>query len=163
MRQMTAHGMKALISREGSRAKMYRDPAGLPTIGVGHLLTRSELQSGKIKIGDDFVDWRNGLIDEQIMQLLDQDNNIAEKAVNDLVQVSLTDNQFDALVSFVFNIGVGAFKRSTLLRKLNAGDYDSVPVQLRRWIYSAGRPILTGRREAEVLQWKTPYHTGYTS
>lgn len=103
-RQMTSQGMRALIVREGSRNKMYHDAAGLPTIGVGHLLTRSELTSGKIIITGKPVHWRAGLSDKHITALLDQDNDIAEQAVNDLVRVPLTDNQFDALVSFVFNV-----------------------------------------------------------
>lgn len=156
-RQMTAQGMHALIAREGSRSKMYRDSAGLPTIGVGHLLTQSELSSGKINIGGEIVRWHKGLSDKQITTLLDQDNEHAEHAVNEYVTVPLADHQFDALVSFVFNIGVGAFRRSTLLRLLNQGNYASVPAQLRRWIYAGGRPILRNRRESEVQQWSTPY------
>ncbi|WP_072281624.1 lysozyme [Rappaport israeli] len=156
-RQMTSQGMRALIVREGSRNKMYHDAAGLPTIGVGHLLTRSELTSGKIIITGKPVHWRAGLSDKHITALLDQDNDIAEQAVNDLVRVPLTDNQFDALVSFVFNVGVGAFKRSTLLRELNKGDYQSVPHQLRRWVYAAGKPVLKARRESEAMQWLSDY------
>jgi len=82
---------------------------------------------------------------------LAEDVREAEDAINDLCKVSLTQNQFDALVSFVFNVGVGAFKSSTLLRKLNAGDYDGAAGQFPRWNKDNGREIagLTKRRHLE--------------
>lgn len=156
-RQLTHEGARRLMEREGSRAKMYYDSAGLPTIGVGHLLDKSELTSGKIRINGQNIPYRDGLSNEQIAHLFDRDNDIAERAVSQLVAVSLADHEFDALVSFVFNIGVGAFRRSTLLKKLNAGDKASVPEQLARWIYAGGKPVLRARREQEIRQWNTPY------
>jgi hypothetical protein len=85
------------------------------------------------------------------LDLLGGDADIAERAVNQRVQVVLTQYQFDALVSFVFNIGVGAFGGSTLLRRLNGGEYDAVPAELMRWVYSGGtqQPGLVRRRRAE--------------
>ena len=156
-RQMTQTGIKALLDREGSRSKMYYDTAGLPTIGVGHLLTRSEMTSGKIWIDGEAICWRDGLSNDQITRLFDRDNDLAEAAVSDLVKVELADHQFDTLVSFVFNVGINAFRKSTLLRKLNAGDYAAIPEQLHRWIYAAGKPVLRLRREEEARQWETPY------
>ena len=156
-RQMTQTGIKALLAREGSRSKMYYDTAGLPTIGVGHLLTRSEMTSGKIWIDGEAIRWRDGLSNDQITRLFDRDNDLAEAAVSDLVKVELADHQFDTLVSFVFNVGINAFRKSTLLRQLNAGDYDAVKTQLGRWIYAAGKPVLRLRREEEARQWETPY------
>lgn len=156
-RQMTQTGIKSLLAREGSRSKMYYDTAGLPTIGVGHLLTRSEMTSGKIWIDGEAIRWRDGLSNDQITRLFDRDNDLAEAAVSDLVKVELADHQFDTLVSFVFNVGINAFRKSTLLRKLNAGDYAAVPEQLLRWIYAAGKPVLRLRREEEARQWETPY------
>ncbi len=80
----------------------------------------------------------------------------AEDAVTDLVKVPLSDNQFSALVAFVFNIGVGHFAKSTLLRELNAGQYDSVPGQLALWNHINGvvNVGLTRRRAAEIALWK---------
>lgn len=156
-RQMTQTGIKSLLAREGSRSKMYYDTAGLPTIGVGHLLTRSEMTSGKIWIDGEAIRWRDGLSNDQITRLFDRDNDLAEAAVSDLVKVELADHQFDTLVSFVFNVGINAFRKSTLLRKLNAGDYNAVKTELGRWIYAAGKPVLRLRREEEARQWETPY------
>lgn len=156
-RQMTKTGTEKLLAREGSRSKLYYDAAGLPTIGVGHLLTRSEMTSGKIWIDGAAVLWRDGLSNEQIARLFDRDNDLAEAAVSDLVRVDLADHQFDALVSFVFNVGINAFRKSTLLRRLNAGDYKAVAEQLGRWIYAAGKPVLRSRRDDEIAQWETPY------
>ncbi|EEV87738.1 Phage-related lysozyme (muraminidase) [Cardiobacterium hominis] len=156
-RQMTKRGTELLIAREGSRSKMYLDSAGLPTIGVGHLLTRSELSSGKLYINGIAVRWRDGLSNDQIVHLFDHDNDVAETAVDSLIKVELADHQFDALASFTFNVGVDALRRSSLRRLLNAGDYAVVPDQLRRWIYAAGQPVLRNRREEEVRQWMTPY------
>ena len=131
-RQMTQTGIKSLLAREGSRSKMYYDTAGLPTIGVGHLLTRSEMTSGKIWIDGEAIRWRDGLSNDQITRLFDRDNDLAEAAVSDLVKVELADHQFDTLVSFVFNVGINAFRKSTLLRRLNAGDYAAVPEHAAR-------------------------------
>ena len=161
--RMSAGGLESLKDREGVVLTMYRDSAGLPTIGCGHLLTKDELRSGKIAgLGE----WTDGLAAAQADELLQRDLAVAEVAV-DRVRVPLTIHQRDALVSFVFNVGVGTpgtatmpgtgFLGSTLLKKLNAGDYAGVPAQLRRWIHSAGRrdPILVTRRESEITQWET--------
>ena len=90
-----------------------------------------------------------------IDRLLLRDLHIAELVVNSNVKVKLTQNQYNAIVSFTFNVGVGAFRNSTLLNLLNAGDYDSVTAQMRRWIFSAGRQIqgLKNRREKEIELW----------
>ena len=152
---MSDAGLAFLINEEGERAEMYKDSAGLPTIGVGHLLTKDELSSGKLTIPP--VDWHRGLSPEQIKVLLMHDLGTAMAAVNN-VRVELTQHQYDALTSMVFNIGVTAFRNSTLLRVLNQGQYDKVPFQMRRWIHSAGRidPILVKRREREVVLWLSP-------
>jgi lysozyme len=140
---------------EGFRARAYRDAGGKLTIGVGHLLTQSELSSGKIFIQGQPVRYAAGLSDQQVLDLLGQDLAGAEQAVNDGVEVELSQNQFDALVSFCFNVGRMAFKNSTLLRLLNQGEYDEVPAQLRRWVRCNGKviPGLVKRREQEIELW----------
>lgn len=88
-------------------------------------------------------------------KLLRQDLDRFERAVDMSVTVPLNDNQFAALVSFSFNVGVEAFKRSTLLKKLNAGQYDAVPSELMKWVNSKGVKMagLVNRRAAEIGTW----------
>jgi len=148
-------GLDSIKQSEGVRSAMYRDEAGLPTIAVGHLLTPSELASGKIQLRSGPVRWADGLTIVQVDELLARDLGVAEAAVDTSVTVPLSQNQFNALVSFAFNVGQGAFAQSRLLRQLNAGDYTGVPEQLRRWFYTAGKPSngLKRRREEEVRLW----------
>ena len=135
--------------------KVYKDVAGYPTIGYGHVLTKSELQSGKIYIRGMLFQYSNGISQSIAESILDQDLEEYEFAVNTYVKVPLKQNQYDSLVSFCFNVGAGAFMRSTLVKRLNAGDYDAVPEQLRRWKYSGGQIVqgLINRREKEVELW----------
>lgn len=88
---------------------------------------------------------------EQAEKLFAMDIQIHENNINKLVKVPLTQGQFDALVSFEFNIGYGAFKDSTLLRLLNAGKYRESAEQFTRWVYSGGKISagLQKRREEE--------------
>lgn len=150
--KVTDAGLDSLKQREGVVLHMYRDSAGLPTIGVGHLLTRDELTSGKLTLP---VKWDQGITVAQADELLRRDLAVAEAAVTAAVLVPLTERQFDTLVSFTFNVGTAAFRNSTLLRLLNQSMYAVVPDQLRRWVHSAGRvdPILIARREDEIRQW----------
>lgn len=152
---MSEKGLQLLTDFEGFETEVYKDVAGLPTIGVGHLLTPSELSSGKIVINGQSVEYVNGLTTQQVHDLLAQDLQRFDAAVNDNVTVALKQYQFDALVSFSFNVGVGAFTGSTLLKVLNQGKYDDVPAQLRRWVYSGGQKVrgLVNRREHEVQMW----------
>jgi lysozyme len=80
-----------------------------------------------------------------------------ERAVQRAVTVPLTDNQFAALVSFTFNLGEGALQKSTLLKLLNAGDYNSVPSELQKWVKAGGQTLagLVKRRMAEADLWRT--------
>lgn len=153
--QMSEKGKELLAQWEGLELNVYNDVAGLPTIGVGHLLTRDELTSGKIYIQGEPVRYANGLTRKQALDLLGQDLNKFEKAVNDNVAVQLRQNQFDALVSFSFNVGPDAFRNSTLLKVLNQNKYDEVPNQLRRWVFAGGKKVqgLINRRENEIRLW----------
>lgn len=147
-------GIEFIQRWEGSQAKAYRDVAGLLTIGVGHLLTRDELSSGKIMINGEAIRWRSGLSDDQIDQLLRQDLQPAMQAVNG-ERLTLRQQELDALVSLVFNIGVGAFRKSTLLKRMHSGDYVDVPAQMLRWVYAGGQRVqgLINRRRAEADLW----------
>jgi len=130
--EISKNGLDSIRAWEGLSTYLYKDAGGYPTIGIGHLLTKSEITSGKIIVLNEVVFIRNGLSGTQCVQLLIQDLKEAEDAVNLYVFAELNQNQFDALVSFVFNVGVGAFRKSTLLRLLNQGQYDEIPAQLRR-------------------------------
>ncbi|MEK6322627.1 MAG: lysozyme [Acidobacteriota bacterium] len=153
--QMSENGLGLLESWEGFELKVYKDSAGLPTIGVGHLLTKSELSSGKTVINGIPVQYADGLTNQQTLDLLSQDVKPAEQAVNSGVKVALNQNQFDALVSFTFNVGVGAFTGSTLLKVLNQQQYTNVPNQLLRWVRSGGQVVqgLVNRRQNEISLW----------
>lgn len=131
-----------LIAFEGGmQLQMYQDSAGYDTIGVGHLVMDSEREL-----------FANGITEETGRRLLREDMEEAQDAVHRLVQVHLSDNQKDALISFIFNVGVGAFRRSTLLRKLNTGDYAAVPSELMRWTKAGGKENrgLKRRRRVEA-------------
>jgi len=140
--KISADGLKKLMEWEGCELRVYKDAAGLPTIGVGHLIHHNE-------------DFSKGITTTQAQDLLMSDLTRFEMAVNRLVTVPLTQAQFDALVSFAFNVGVGAFQKSTLLKKLNAGLYAEVPVQLMLWTKAGGKTCngLIARRENEVKLW----------
>ena len=132
-------GIALIKSAEGLRLKAYPDPGtgGLPwTIGYGST-------SGVT---------RNMVITEvQAEQMLAADLVRFERIVERLVRVPLNQGQFDALVSFTYNVGEGNFTKSTLLRKLNAGDSTSAAEQFSRWINAGGKvlPGLVKRRAAE--------------
>lgn len=150
--------IEELKEMEGNKSKAYKDTRGLWTIGIGHCLTKDELTSGKIEVSSEIVRWRNGLTEDQIQNLLLQDLTLSESAVSCYVKVMLTQGQFDALVSFTFNVGINAFRNSTLRVVLNSGNYDAVPAQLRRWIHNHDGSICKGlvrRREAEVKLWES--------
>lgn len=133
---------------EGLRLAAYPDPGssnGLPvTIGYG----TTRINGKPIKLG-------TKISKEQAEAYLRADLEVFAKKVASLIKVKLNDNQFGALVSFAYNIGLSAFEKSTLLRLLNAGDYNSVPTQLRRWNKNDGKVMkgLVDRREAEVVLW----------
>lgn len=148
-------GIQKLIELEGSKTRVYKDSGGLPTIGVGHLLRKDEIRSGKILINGEYVKYGNGLSIEQVNQLLKQDIVPRENAVRAIVRVPLSQTQFDALAIFVFNIGRKAFQNSTLVKLLNNGKYEQVPAQLMRWVYAAGEKVagLFNRRKAEIEIW----------
>lgn len=128
--------------KEGVRNKVYDDGAGYLTVGVGHKLIGQELTNYKLGA---FVP------DCQIDQWLRQDVGFAEKCVNDWVIVELTQTGFDMLVSFVFNVGCEAFKKSGLLRALNRGDIKEASEEFHKWVHSKKKRMagLVARRAEE--------------
>ena len=143
IKTLSSNGLSILKDHEGFRAHVYLDSAGYPTIGFGHKLLPGEA-------------FPNGVTPAQAEQLLFQDTEKAQKAVRENVKVSLTQPQFDALVSLVYNIGVNAFKNSTLLRLLNQGFYAAASAQFLVWKFAGGQPILLKRREKEKALFDTP-------
>ena len=135
---MKTKNVNVIKKHEGLRLEAYLPtPNDVWTIGYGH--THTTKKGMKIT-------------EAQAEKLLYRDLPWAENAVNTLVKVPLTQNQFDALVSFVFNVGEGAFARSTLLRFLNMGDYTNAAGQFLRWNKQKGRVLngLTRRRREEM-------------
>ena len=128
-------GLKKLSAREGRRHRAYLDTKGIPTIGVGH--TGPEVYIGLV--------WTNSQIDDALAD----DVVEAEECVNKYVEVPLSQNQFDALVSFIFNVGVMAFRRSTLKKVLNTGDYAEAATCFDMWHKP---PEIIGRRDGEREQ-----------
>ena len=141
MRHITSNGLKLIKQFEGFSLTTYLDEVDLPTIGYGHLLKSHEIAA-----------FKTGITEAQAEELLKQDVSIAESAVARLINVPLTDNQFDALVSFTFNIGAGALQRSTLRAKLNREEYWNVPHEMMRFVYAGDKkvPGLIMRRMAEI-------------
>ena len=92
-----------------------------------------------------------GITQAEATELLCKDVRIAERAVLRLISVPLTDGQFDALVSFTFNLGAGALQRSTMRRKVNRGQHEAVPAELMKWVWADGKrlPGLVRRRRLE--------------
>jgi len=114
---------------------------GTLTIGYGH--TGSDVRPG-MTINEDRAE-----------ELLRQDIAVAEREISRSVKVELNQNEYDALTSFIFNVGNGAFRSSTLLRKLNEGRHDEVPGEMMKWINSKGKKMtgLVNRRSAEAGLW----------
>ena len=140
-------GVQFIARFEGFRGALYDDAAGHCTIGYGHLVHHGPTN------GSESAEFRRGISKERALELLAADAANAAEAVVERVKVPLSQHQFDALVSFVFNLGAGAFAESTLLRELNAGRYDAVPPQLDRWVKAGGKTLqgLVRRRKAEGI------------
>ena len=130
--------MQLIKNFEGLRTKAYICCAGYRTIGYGHVLA----------INDN----RDNVDINEAEELLLEDISKAEKAVLRNISVELTQGQFDALVSFTFNLGGSALQRSGLRQKINRLEHEAVPREFRRWVYAAGMamPGLVRRRNAEV-------------
>lgn len=144
-RSLSEEGADFIAGFEGFSARLYEDTAGHCTIGFGHQVHPGRCDGGEPK------EFRDGITRKRGLKLLQNDAETAGDEINSSVEVDLNRHQFDALVSFVFNVGTGAFRDSTLLRLLNKGRYESVPEQLKRWVFSQGQKLdsLIDRRKAE--------------
>ena len=134
--KISQKGIDLIKSFEGFRSESYQDVGGVWTIGYGH--------TGNVHRGEVITKKQGEL-------LLRSDLETFEKAVNKNVKVKLTQSMYDALVSFTYNVGSGAFSKSTLLKKLNSGDYVGASEQFGAWNKCNGKVVkgLTNRREKE--------------
>jgi lysozyme len=134
---------------EGCFLNKYICPAGVPTIGYGHAFQPHEPQPDTI----DRI---------QAEQYFQRDLDEHAQAVDDMVDVDMAQHEFDALVSFAFNLGADALRRSTLLRKVNDRRYDDAAHEFERWVYAGKKkmPGLVKRRAAECAIWDKADYSG---
>jgi len=130
-------GIDLIKHFEGCETEAYLCPAGVPTIGYGHI---KGVQMGDV------------ITEAQAHEMLVEELEEYESYINDFVTVSINQNQFDAMVSWVYNLGSGNLRASTLLKVLNSGNYSDVPEQIMRWNKAGGKVLegLTRRRQAEA-------------
>ncbi|CAM1656292.1 Glycoside hydrolase [Bartonella choladocola] len=144
-RQISQHGLEKLKQWEGLETEAYRDAGGVWTIGYGHTAAA----------GTPVPHVGMVITEAEAESILLKDLAQYEAAVENNVNVKLNDNEFAALVSFSFNVGINAFKKSTLLKKLNSGNYEAVPSELMKWVKAGGKKVqgLVNRRRAEGYLW----------
>ena len=142
--KVSKQGLDLIKKHEGLRLEPYLCPAGVPTIGYGNTYY---LNGERVTMSDTPItfDYANELLKSIVKRF--------EDGVNRYVQVKLTQNQFDALVSLAYNIGLNAFRRSTLLKRINKRSYDyRIAYEFSRWNKSGGRVLrgLIKRRSQEA-------------
>ncbi len=134
-RRINAAGLSLIKKFEGLRLKAYKCPAGVWTIGYGH--------TGDVKPGQ-------SITSHQADVILEYDLEKYSEAVDEVTaKLKLNDNQFAALVCLTFNIGIGAFRNSTLLKKVQAKDFEAAGEQFLRWCKAGGK-VLEGLRKRRV-------------
>lgn len=140
MRAVNQATLDLIREFEGERLTVYKDPIGLPTVGVGHLV----LPEDHLHVGD-------VISRERSDALLRHDLRTACETVSKLVTGVLNDSQFGALVSFVFNLGTANFQKSTLLRFVNQRNWAGAAGEFGKWVKAGGKvlPGLVRRRAAE--------------
>jgi lysozyme len=145
--KISAEGLQLIKDAEGLRLKAYKCSAGVWTIGFG-----TTSATGLIDIKPTTV-----INTKQAESLLTKSLANYEDCINECVKVELKQSQYDALVCFCYNIGCGAFKKSTLLKKLNKGDYSAVPSELMKWTKAGGKQVtgLVNRRTKEAALWSS--------
>jgi len=135
-------GLDLIKKFEGFSDKEYICPAGKATIGYGHVILASE-------------SFEEPMTRLEAENLLKKDLEPRQKSLNGFLKVNISQNQFDALMCIIYNIGVGNFQKSTLLKFINDRLFDKVPDQFRRWSYVNGKISkgLANRREEEIKLW----------
>ena len=167
MREINQAGLDLIKSFEGildgdpSTANLdpYLDPIGIWTIGWGHaIVVGKDFLRGKQNRAKAFALYPGGLTIPEAETLLRADVMDKCRDVDSLVKVSLNDNQYAALVSFTFNLGIGNLKQSTLLKKVNAGDFAGAANEFAKWNKAGGKVLagLTRRRAAEAELFRRP-------
>jgi lysozyme len=133
MKTTSDSGILFLVHNEGIRYSAYPDSKGLLTIGVGHLVTPAEKTSGNLPIDGVLIRWKHSeLTRAQVEALLRQDLKVTEAALRPF-EDDLHQAQYDALISFIFNIGTSAFRKSTVYKRLTAGRLSEVPKAMGMW------------------------------
>ena len=135
---ISEEGLSLIKKFEGCELKAYRCAANVLTIGYG--TTKGVTEDMEIT-------------KEEAESLLKEEMHEYEGYINDMIKVPLEQNQFDSMVSWVFNLGSTNLSSSTLLKKINNSEYDEVPSQIKRWNKAGGKVLdgLIRRREAEAL------------
>jgi lysozyme len=123
--RISENGKNFLISQEGMVLKIYLDSVGKKTLGCGHLIIPEDLEYS-LPVG-------TPITIDQAMDFLEKDLEIVERCINAYVTVDLSQNQYDSLCSFIFNCGVNSFASSTLLKKLNMGDFSGAAKEFEKW------------------------------
>ena len=142
--KLSEKGIDFLVSKEGFRNKAYKDTKGLWTVGVGHLIQKDEQELLTAVLSD-----------QHVKDLFAKDVERFETTVNHVIHNDITQWQFDALVSFCFNIGQSGFTNSTTAKKVNAGKFAEVKDAMLMW----NRPKeIIGRRAAEARLFETGHY-----
>jgi GH24 family phage-related lysozyme (muramidase) len=142
--KLSSTGLALIAKWEGFRAEPYNDAAGHATIGYGHLLHHGPVtQTDRRRWGS--------ITREEALKLLNQDAQEAASYVNSYISVKLTQGQFDALVSFTFNVGGGALRDSTLRKLVNRKRWEDAALEFHKWVYAGGPKLegLANRRQEE--------------
>jgi lysozyme len=136
--KISQEGIALIKKFEGCELEAYKCPAGVWTIGYGHT---KDVKEGDVINKDE----ANYLLEEEMIEY--------EGYINDMVDVPLEQNQFDALTSWVYNLGSSNLMSSTMLTLLNESKYNEIPQQIKRWNKAGGKVLdgLVKRREAEAL------------
>ncbi len=145
-KNVSDYGRSFIKKYEGLRTTVYKDVAGLETIGYGHLITKAEKESGGFK---------QGITQKQAEHLFDDDLELVRINLNRLItdagHTNVTQGQFDALASFAFNLGIGRLKESTLWQCFKDCRYQDAANEFLKWVYAGKNKIpgLVTRRRAE--------------
>jgi lysozyme len=145
MRTISPDGIALIKAFEGFSPTLYRCPAGYLTIGYGHRVKNGEMSR-----------FSGGISEHQGETLLGQDLAVIEGQIRPLLPQNLSQGQWDALVSFAFNLGAGRLTHSTLRRNILMGNHDGATKEFLRWVYVKGKPSsgLQRRRLAEVRRYQ---------